>query len=146
MSTAAYDSPMDYAFRSFVRAMAAMGYGRMAQIVDEEWRKIDRRDGGLLTLCRVCDTLLDHADGEPHEVRQKKVDKTTELLQVPKKAEHGQWGEFNEVQKQTSHWLCCKDGGCLVPAIKRCYVHGSETKPDLWCGVSYCALHLPNLG
>jgi hypothetical protein len=37
----------------------------MVQIVDEEWRRAHPVFGGVLCLCRKCDTLLDQATGEP---------------------------------------------------------------------------------
>jgi len=65
----------DEEFRKQVVKYREQGYGRMAQIVDEEWRKVDPRDGGLLCLCQKCDTLLDWVNGAPHTERTQEYDK-----------------------------------------------------------------------
>jgi hypothetical protein len=41
-----------------VRQMYAIGFGRMAQIISEEWGRRDPVRGGLLAVCPVCDTLF----------------------------------------------------------------------------------------
>jgi hypothetical protein len=64
-STEGADMGLDGTFRKMVREYAEMGYGRMVQIVDEEWRRAHPVFGGVLCLCRKCDTLLDQATGEP---------------------------------------------------------------------------------
>lgn len=65
MSTEDHDMGYDSDFRAFVRNFRIIGFGRMQQIVDEEWRRADPKRGGLLTLCRNCDTLLNSVSGEP---------------------------------------------------------------------------------
>lgn len=64
----------DEEFRKQVQKYREQGYGRMSQIVDEEWRKIDPRDGGLLCVCKKCDVLLDVNSGRPHKERTKAYD------------------------------------------------------------------------
>lgn len=63
------DFPAEHEFREMVRAMADIGYGRMAQIVDEEWRNTSRdipeSGRGILTICKNCDTLIRYRTGEP---------------------------------------------------------------------------------
>jgi hypothetical protein len=51
------DSAIDVSFREIVRQYSGMGYGRMSQIVSEEWRRAHPRSGGLLFLCPKCDEL-----------------------------------------------------------------------------------------
>lgn len=62
MSTEHADMGPDREFREFVRFNASMGYGRMAQIIDEEWRRVDPKRGGLLVICGGCGKLI-HANG-----------------------------------------------------------------------------------
>lgn len=65
------DFPAEREFREMVRRLADIGYGygRMAQIVDEEWRNTPRdipeSGRGILTICKNCDTLIRYRTGEP---------------------------------------------------------------------------------
>lgn len=63
MSTERFDSGQDAEFRVFVRQNRKMGYGRMAQIVDEEWRRVDENCGGLMVVCGKCRELIMAIDG-----------------------------------------------------------------------------------
>ena len=51
------DLPGDDVFREVVRRMSEIGYGRMAQIVFEEWRRVAPESGGLKFLCPKCKRL-----------------------------------------------------------------------------------------
>jgi predicted PP-loop superfamily ATPase len=64
MSTEAHDTPFEREFRERVRS-ASHSFGRMAQIIDEEWRKVDPSHNGLLVICGKCKTLINAVSGRP---------------------------------------------------------------------------------
>lgn len=52
------DTQSDAHFRAVVHRLRNMGFGRMAQIVSEEWRAYDPDRNGLLCVCPECQTLF----------------------------------------------------------------------------------------
>jgi len=55
--TSDVDAPAERDFRNIVRTYRPIGFGRMAQIISEEWRRYSPRSGGLLFVCPKCDEL-----------------------------------------------------------------------------------------
>lgn len=69
MTTEHADFPNERRFRALVRELREIGYGRMAQIVDEEWRtdavlNVPPSGRGILVICKECDTLIRYRTGK----------------------------------------------------------------------------------